>query len=448
MLGGFLKPHCNVEVNKLNSKPFYKELYFQVIVGIVVGVSLGYFFPDFAVKMKPLGDGFIKLIAMIIGPIIFCTVVTGIAGMRDMKELGRVSGKALIYFAVISIVALIIGLVGGHVIQPGTGFNIDPSTLDTSALTKYTESAKNVNVVDFVMGIIPSTFVNAFSSGNVLAILMVSILFGYSLSAIGDKGRPIFQFVESASRVFFHNVHLISKLSSIGAFGAIAYTIGAYGLGSLIPLAKMVLGFYLLLFLFVVIIYGAIASVCRFSLFSYLKFIKEEILIILGTASSSVVLPHLMEKLERMGCPKPVVALVVPSGYSFNLNGTNLYMTMAILFIAQATNTEISFSSQIILILVAMLTSKGAAGVTGAAFVMLTSTLIVLPVVPVAGMVLILGIHRFVGTGLAIVNLIGNGIAAIVISAWDGVLDKEQLCQTLKNQSTNTTAEYRQQRIK
>lgn len=432
----------------MTSKPFYKELYFQVIVGIVIGVSLGYFFPDLAVKMKPLGDGFIKLIAMIIGPIIFCTVVTGIAGMRDMKELGRVGGKALIYFAVMSIVALIIGLIGGHVIQPGAGFNVELSTLDTSAISKYTESAKEVNVVTFVMGIIPSTFVSAFSSGNVLAILMVSILFGYSLSAIGEKGRPVFQFVESASRVFFHNVHLISKLSSIGAFGAIAYTIGAYGLASLIPLVKMVFGFYLLLIVFVVVVYGAVASVCRFSLFAYLRFIKEELLIILGTGSSSVVLPHLMEKVERMGCPKPVVALVIPSGYSFNLNGTNLYMTMAILFIAQATNTELSFSSQMILILVAMLTSKGAAGVTGAAFVMLTSTLIVLPVVPVAGMVLILGIHRFVGTGLAIVNLIGNGIAAIAMSAWDGVLDKEQMRQTLNTQSKNSAVEYRSETLK
>ena len=432
----------------MTSKPFYKELYFQVIVGIVIGVSLGYFFPDLAVKMKPLGDGFIKLIAMIIGPIIFCTVVTGIAGMRDMKELGRVGGKALIYFAVMSIVALIIGLIGGHVIQPGAGFNVELSTLDTSAISKYTESAKEVNVVTFVMGIIPSTFVSAFSSGNVLAILMVSILFGYSLSAIGEKGRPVFQFVESASRVFFHNVHLISKLSSIGAFGAIAYTIGAYGLASLIPLVKMVFGFYLLLIVFVVVVYGAVASVCRFSLFAYLRFIKEELLIILGTGSSSVVLPHLMEKVERMGCPKPVVALVIPSGYSFNLNGTNLYMTMAILFIAQATNTELSFSSQMILILVAMLTSKGAAGVTGAAFVMLTSTLIVLPVVPIAGMVLILGIHRFVGTGLAIVNLIGNGIAAIAVSAWDGVLDKEQMRQTLNTQSKNSAVEYRSETLK
>ncbi|MFA1284718.1 C4-dicarboxylate transporter DctA [Citrobacter telavivensis] len=432
----------------MTSKPFYKELYFQVIVGIVIGVSLGYFFPDLAVKMKPLGDGFIKLIAMIIGPIIFCTVVTGIAGMRDMKELGRVGGKALIYFAVMSIVALIIGLIGGHVIQPGAGFNVELSTLDTSVISKYTESAKEVNVVTFVMGIIPSTFVSAFSSGNVLAILMVSILFGYSLSAIGEKGRPVFQFVESASRVFFHNVHLISKLSSIGAFGAIAYTIGAYGLASLIPLVKMVFGFYLLLIVFVVVVYGAVASVCRFSLFAYLRFIKEELLIILGTGSSSVVLPHLMEKVERMGCPKPVVALVIPSGYSFNLNGTNLYMTMAILFIAQATNTELSFSSQMILILVAMLTSKGAAGVTGAAFVMLTSTLIVLPVVPVAGMVLILGIHRFVGTGLAIVNLIGNGIAAIAVSAWDGVLDKEQMRQTLNTQSKNSAVEYRSETLK
>lgn len=419
--------------------PFYRELYFQVLLGIVVGISLGYFYPDLAVKMKPLGDAFIKLIAMIIGPIIFCTVTTGIAGMKDMNELGRVGGKALIYFTVISIVALIVGLIGGHVIQPGAGFNIDPATLDTSSLAKYTESAKNVNLVDFLMGIIPNTFVGAFSSGNVLAILLVSILFGCSLSAIGEKGKAVFTFIESVSKVFFHNVHLISKLSSIGAFGAIAYTIGAYRLSSLIPLLKMILGFYLLLILFVIVVYGAIASLCKVNLFSYLRFIKEELLIILGTGSSSVVLPHLMEKLERMGCPKSVVALVVPSGYSFNLNGTNIYMTMAILFIAQATNTELSVSQQIILIVVAMLTSKGAAGVSGAAFVMLTSTLIVLPVVPVAGMVLILGIHRFVGTGLAIVNLIGNGLAAITISAWDGVLNHKMLAETLSPKSEPTT---------
>ncbi|PWC20435.1 C4-dicarboxylate transporter DctA [Brenneria roseae subsp. roseae] len=426
----------------MKKKPFYKELYFQVIVGIVIGVSLGYFFPDLAVKMKPLGDGFIKLIAMIIGPIIFCTVVVGIAGMRDMKELGRVGGKALIYFTVISIVALIVGLIGGHIIQPGLGFNVNPSTLDTSALAKYTESAKDVNLVDFAMSIIPSTFVNAFSSGNVLAILLVSILFGYSLSAIGEKGKVVFTFVEGASRVFFHNVHLISKLSSIGAFGAIAYTIGAYGLSSLIPLIKMVLGFYVLLITFVLAVYGFIAWFCRFSLLAYLRYIKEELLIILGTGSSSVVLPHLMEKLERMGCPKSVVALVVPAGYSFNLNGTNIYMTMAILFIAQATNTELTLTSQIILILVAMLTSKGAAGITGAAFVMLTSTLIVLPVVPVAGMVLILGIHRFVGTGLAIVNLIGNGIAAIIVSVWDGVLDREMMQKTFQAERTGSSNQH------
>lgn len=417
----------------ITKKPFYKELYFQVLLGILAGVALGYFAPEFAVKLKPLGDAFIKLIAMIIGPIIFCTIVVGIAGMKDMRELGKVGGKALIYFFVMSLIALIIGLLWGHLIQPGAGFNVDPATLDTSSINKYTESAKNVNLTDFAMNIIPSTFIGAFSSGNVLAILLVSILFGCSLSVIGNKGKPVYDLVESVSKVFFHNVHLISKLSSIGAFGAITYTIGAYGLASLIPLAKLVIGFYVLLILFVIVVYGIIARVCGINLLAYLNFIKAELLIILGTGSSSVVLPHIMEKLERLGCPKSVVALVVPSGYSFNLNGTNLYMTMAIIFIAQATNTELSITNQLILLVVAMLTSKGAAGVTGAAFVMLTSTLIVLPVVPVAGMVLILGIHRFVGTGLAIVNLIGNGIAAIVISVWTGSFNREAMKQTLEN---------------
>ncbi|PJG84511.1 C4-dicarboxylate transporter DctA [Conservatibacter flavescens] len=408
-------------------QPFYKELYFQVLIGIISGIALGYFYPDFAVQLKPLGDAFIKLIAMIIGPIIFCTIVTGIAGMKDMSELGKVGGKALIYFFIMSFIALIIGLIWGHIIQPGIGFNIDPAALDTTSLTKYTESAKNVNLTDFVMNIIPATFVGAFSSGNVLAILLVSILFGCSLSVLGERGKPVYNFIESASKVFFHNVHLISKLSSIGAFGAITYTIGAYGLASLIPLIKFILGFYALLLAFTLVIYGLIAKLCGVNLFAYLRFIKEELLIILGTGSSSVVLPHIMEKLERLGCPKSVIALVVPSGYSFNLNGTNLYMTMAIIFIAQATNTDLSLTNQIILLIVAMLTSKGAAGVTGAAFVMLTSTLIVLPIVPVAGMVLILGIHRFVGTGLAIVNLIGNGIATIAISAWNGSFDQTKM---------------------
>lgn len=418
----------------MKNKPFYKELYFQVLVGILAGIALGYFAPDVAVKLKPLGDAFIKLIAMIIGPIIFCTIVVGIAGMKDMRELGQVGGKALIYFFVMSFIALTFGLIWGHLIQPGVGFNVDPATLNTASLTKYTDGAKNVNLTDFAMNIIPSTFVGAFSSGNVLAILLVSILFGCSLSVIGEKGKPVHNFVESVSKVFFHNVHLISKLSSIGAFGAITYTIGAYGLQSLIPLAKFILGFYALLIFFVIVVYGIIARVCGISLFSYLKFIKEELLIILGTGSSSVVLPHIMEKLERLGCPKSVIALVVPSGYSFNLNGTNLYMTMAIIFIAQATNTELSLTNQIILLIVAMLTSKGAAGVTGAAFVMLTSTLIVLPIVPVAGMVLILGIHRFVGTGLAIVNLIGNGIAAIVVSVWNKSFDRELMKKTLSEE--------------
>ncbi|WP_416188844.1 C4-dicarboxylate transporter DctA [Neisseria sp. CCUG17229] len=414
-------------------KPFYQELYFQVIVGIAAGVLLGWVAPEWAVKFKPLGDAFIRLISMIIGPIIFCTMVTGIAGMKDMQELGKVGSKALIYFFVMSLIALIGGLLWGHIIQPGAGFNADLSTLDTDKLSQYAETAKNVNLTDFAMSIIPKTFFSAFSDGNILAILMVSILFGAALSAIGDKGKPVFTLIESASKVIFKMVHFISKLSAIGAFGAITYTIGAFGIESVIPLAKMILGFYALLIVFVVVIYGLLARMFGMNIFAYLGFIKEELLIILGTGSSSVVLPHLMQKLERLGCPHSIVGLVVPSGYSFNLNGTNLYMTFAILFIAQATNIDLSLSQQLILLLVAMLTSKGAAGVTGAAFVMLVSTLTVLPVVPVAGMMLILGIHRFVGTGLAIVNLIGNGIAALFIAKWNGQLDQAQIRETLQN---------------
>lgn len=412
-------------------KPFYQELYFQVLAAIAIGVLLGWQAPDIAVTFKPLGDAFIKLIGMLIGPIIFCTIVTGIAGMKNMRELGKVGGKALVYFFVMSFVALVFGLLWGHVLQPGAGFNADVSQLDASRIAEYTKSAKSVNLTDFVMNIIPKTFSGAFAEGNILAILLVSILFGASLSVIGEKGRPVFALIDGVSKVFFHNVHLISKVAAVGAFGAIAFTIGKFGIGSVVQLAKLVIGFYVLLVLFTIIAYGALARYFGMNIFAYLNFIKDELFVILGTGSSSVVLPHLMEKLERLGCPHPVVGLVVPSGYSFNLNGTNLYMTLAIIFIAQALNIELSLTNQLILLVVAMLTSKGAAGVSGAAFVMLVSTLTVLPVVPVEGMVLILGIHALVGRGLAIVNLIGNGIAALFVAAWNKQLDTAQMRATL-----------------
>ncbi|WP_122664451.1 dicarboxylate/amino acid:cation symporter [Pseudomonas viridiflava] len=416
-------------------QPFYKAMYFQVLIGIVAGIAVGHYWPTFAADLKPLGDAFIKLIKMIIGPVVFCTVVSGIAGMRDLKKVGRVGGKALLYFEVISTVSLIIGLIGGHLFNAGGGFNVDVNSLDASAVTGYAEKAQHMHMVDFLMGIIPSTFAQAFSEGNVLCILLVSILFGCALSSMGEKGKPVYDMIEGLSGVFFRIVHIIAKLSAIGAFGAIAFTVGTYGVGSLLPLMKLVGSFYILCALFVVLVLGAVARGCGFSIIRFMGYIKEELLVVLGTSSSEVVLPQIMEKMQRLGCSKHVVGLVIPTGYSFNLDGTNIYLTMAVLFIAQALNIDLTLTQQLTLVLVAMMTSKGASGVSGAAFVMLTSTLMVVPLVPVAGMVLILGIHRFMGTGLAITNLIGNGVAALVISAWEKELDRDVLARELNSKS-------------
>ncbi len=417
---------------KVKTKPpFYRAMYFQVLLGILAGVAVGHFWPTFAADLKPLGDAFIKLIKMIIGPVVFCTVVTGIAGMRDLKKVGRVGGKALLYFEVISTVSLLIGLIGGHLFNPGAGFNVDVNTLDASAVTGFAEKAQHMHMVEFLMGIIPSTFVQAFAEGNVLCILLVSVLFGCALSAMGEKGKPVYDMIEGLSGVFFRIVHVIAKLSAIGAFGAIAFTVGTYGVSALLPLMKLVGSFYILCALFVIVVLGGVAKVCGFSILRFIAYIKEELLVVLGTSSSEVVLPQIMEKMERLGCSKPVVGLVILTGYSFNLDGTNIYLTMSVLFIAQALNIDLSLSQQLTLVIVAMLTSKGASGVSGAAFVMLTSTLMVVPLVPVAGMVLILGIHRFMGTGLAMTNLVGNGVAALVVSAWEKELDRDKLAQEL-----------------
>lgn len=411
--------------------PFYKAMYFQVLLGIIAGVVVGHFWPTFAADLKPLGDAFIKLIKMIIGPVVFCTVVTGIAGMRDLKKVGRVGGKALLYFEVISTVSLLIGLIGGHLFNPGGGFNVDVNSLDASAVTGFAEKAQHMHMVEFLMGIIPSTFAQAFAEGNVLCILLVSILFGCALSSMGDKGKPVYDMIEGLSGVFFRIVHIIAKLSAVGAFGAIAFTVGTYGVAALLPLMKLVGSFYILCALFVIVVLGAVAKLCGFNILRFVAYIKEELLVVLGTSSSEVVLPQIMEKMERLGCSKPVVGLVIPTGYSFNLDGTNIYLTMAVLFIAQALNIELSLTQQLTLVVVAMLTSKGASGISGAAFVMLTSTLMVVPLVPVAGMVLILGIHRFMGTGLAMTNLVGNGVAALVVSAWEKELDRDKLAKEL-----------------
>jgi aerobic C4-dicarboxylate transport protein len=416
-------------------KPFYKVLYIQVLFAIVVGVLLGIFDPGLATAMKPLGDGFVKLIKMIIAPVIFCTVVAGIAGMQDMKKVGRVGGKALLYFEIVSTFALAIGLVVANLLKPGAGFNVNPATIDTHSIAQYTDKTKSLSTVDFLMNIIPNTFVDAFAKGEILQVLLIAILSGIALSMMGERGRPITRGIEALSHMIFGVVNIIMKAAPIGAFGAMAFTIGKYGVKSLIPLASLVGSFYLTCFLFIVIVLGAIARWTGFSIFRYLAYIKEELLIVLGTSSSESALPALMRKLEKLGCPKSVVGLVVPTGYSFNLDGTNIYMTMAALFVAQATNTELTLTQELTILLVAMLTSKGASGITGAGFITLAATLAVVPTIPVAGMTLILGIDKFMSECRALTNIIGNGVATIVVSKWEGELDKERLAAELKNPS-------------
>ena len=408
-------------------KPFYKVLYFQVVVAIIVGIVLGHFSPASGIEMKPLGDGFIKLIKMVIGPIIFCTVVGGIAGMQDMKKVGRVGGKALLYFEIVSSFALLFGLIATHVLKPGSGFNVDVNTLDAKAIASYATKAHGQSTVDFLMHIIPDTFFSAFAQGEILQILLVSILFGAVLSHLGERGRVVTDLIEGVSGVLFGIVKIITRLAPIGAFGAMAFTIGKYGVGALIPMLKLIGTFYLTAALFVLIVLGAIARYVGFSIVRFIAYIKEELLIVLGTSSSESALPQLMEKLERLGCSRSVVGLVVPTGYSFNLDGTNLYMTMAVLFIAQATNTDLTLVQQLTLLAVTMLTSKGASGVTGAGFITLAATLAVVPTIPIAGMVLILGIDRFMSECRALTNIIGNGVAAVVVSAWEKELDHDKL---------------------
>ncbi len=408
-------------------KPFYKILYVQVLFAIVLGVALGVFYPELGAKMKPLGDGFIKLIKMIIAPVIFCTVVAGIAGMQDMKKIGRVGGKALLYFEVVSTFALAIGLVVANVVKPGAGFNVDAAHLDASSIAQYTSKAKDQSTIDFVMNIIPTTFVDAFAKGDILQVLLIALLFGFSLSMLGERGRPVTRMIEDFSHAIFGVVNIVMKAAPIGAFGAMAFTIGKYGLDSLLPLAKLMGSFYLTCFLFVAVVLGAIAKYTGFSVFRFIKYIKEELLIVLGTSSSESALPALMRKLERLGCSKPVVGLVVPTGYSFNLDGTNIYMTMAALFVAQATNTELTLMQELTILAVAMLTSKGASGITGAGFITLAATLAVVPTIPVAGMALILGIDRFMSEARALTNFIGNGVATVVVSKWEKELDVERM---------------------
>jgi len=409
-----------------------RHLYFWVLVAILLGGTIGYFEPQLGVNLKPLGDGFIALIKMLISPVIFCTVVLGIAGAGDMKKVGRVGGKALLYFEVVSTFALLIGLVVMAVIRPGDGFHADPAQLDAKAVAKYAKLAEEQSTVDFVLHIIPKTMLDAFTAGgDLLQVLLVAILFGYAMSRMGEKGQGVHRFIEECSHIFFAMMNAVMKLAPLGAGGAMAFTIGKYGLGALKPLLTLMGSFYLTCILFVVIVLGLIARATGFSIFKFIVYIKEELLTVLGTSSSESALVPLMAKLERLGCSKSVVGLVVPSGYSFNLDGTNIYLTMAALFVAQALDINLTLGQQATLLGVAILTSKGASGVTGAGFITLAATLAVVPSVPVAGLALILGIDRFMSEARALTNFIGNGIATVVVSKWEKELDTEKMKRVL-----------------
>jgi aerobic C4-dicarboxylate transport protein len=419
--------------------PFYRILYVQVLFAIVVGVLLGHYDSELAIKMKPLGDGFVALIRMIIAPIIFCTVVSGIAGMDDMKKVGRVGGKALLYFEVMSTVALVVGLLVAHLLHPGDGFNVDPKTLDAKAVSTYAAQAGSQNTVDFLLHIIPATLVDAFAKGEILQVLLVALLFGSALSHLGPKGKIVLGVIDQFSAVFFRMVTLITRVAPIGAFGAMAFTIGKYGLGSLLPLLKLIGTFYVTSALFVVIVLGIVARLVGFNILRFLVYIKEELLIVLGTSSSEAALPQLMAKMENIGCSKSVVGLVVPTGYSFNLDGTNIYMTLSVLFIAQALNVDLTWAQEGTILLVAMLTSKGASGVTGSGFITLAATLSVVQGLPVTGMVLILGIDKFMSECRALTNIVGNGVACVVVSAWERELDRDRLAVALRGDTPGET---------
>src|SRR5512140_1076288 len=415
-------------------KPFYTSLYLQVITAIVIGVLLGHFFPQTGEAMKPLGDGFIKLIKMIIAPIIFCTVVVGIAGMEDMKKVGKTGGYALLYFEIVSSIALVVGLVIVNTVQPGAGMNVDPANLDTRGVAAYTKPGQMQGTVDFLLNIIPNTVVDAFAKGEILQVLLFSVLFGFALHKLGGRGTLVFDWIEKTSHVLFGIVGYIMRLAPLGAFGAMAFTIGKYGVGSLFQLGKLMGTFYLTCLIFIFVVLGLIARFHSFSIWKFVKYIKEELLIVLGTSSSESVLPRMMEKMENLGARKTTVGLVIPTGYSFNLDGTSIYLTMAAVFIAQATNTPMTLTQELTLLAVLLLTSKGAAGVTGSGFIVLAATLSAVGTVPVAGLALILGIDRFMSEARALTNLIGNGVATVVVAKWTGDLNSEQLAARLDNE--------------
>ena len=412
---------------KGRKKPFWTSLSWQVLIAIGIAIILGVANPALAAKMKPLGDGFIRLITMIIAVIVFCTVVTGIAGMEDMKKVGRVGGKALLYFEVVSTIALLIGLGVANALRPGAGFNVNPATLDAKAVANYAGAAKAQTVTDFILHIIPTTIVDAFTRGDILQVLLVAVLFGFALSKVGPRCKPLVEMFDALTHAVFGVVGIVMRFAPIGAFGAMAFTVGNYGIQALKPLANLIITFWVTCLAFVLIILGAVAWVAGFNIFKFLVHIREEILLVLATSSSEPALPTLMAKMEKLGCSKSLVGLVVPTGYTFNTDGSSLYMTLAALFIAQATGIHLTLGQQFTIFAVAVLTSKGASGVQGAAFIALVGTLIVIPTIPVAGMALLLGIDRFMSMARAVVNMIGNGVATLVVARWEREIDRQAL---------------------
>jgi aerobic C4-dicarboxylate transport protein len=416
-------------------KPLYKHLYTQVLIAIAFGILLGYFYPQLGEQMKPLGDGFIKLIKMLIAPIIFCTVVHGIASMEDMKKVGRVGLKALIYFEVTTTLALIVGLLIVNLLQPGVGMNVDARAIDTKSIQIYTTKAGQESTVDFLMHIIPNTVVGAFAEGEIIQVLFFAILFAFGLFILGERGKPLLNLIDMVSHSLFNVVGIVMRVAPIGAFGAMAFTIGKYGVGSLLSLGKLMAAFYLTCLIFIFVVLGGIARLAGFSIWKFIKYIKEELLIVLGTSSSESVLPRMINKLENLGCKESVVGLVIPAGYSFNLDGTCIYLTMAAIFLAQATNTELTLWHQLGIIAILLLTSKGAAGVTGSGFIVLAATLASVGSIPVASIALILGVDRFMSEARALTNLVGNGVATIVVSKWEDALDETRMRQHLDHET-------------
>ncbi len=415
----------------MTRKPFYRSLYVQVLVAIALGVAIGHFYPQAGVALKPLGDGFVKLIKMAIAPIIFCTVVSGIAGMQNMKAVGKTGGLALLYFEIVSSVALVIGLLVVNIAQPGAGMHVDVATLNTTAIAAYTQAGAQQSTIGFFLNIIPSTVVGAFATGDILQVLMFSLMFGFALHRMGDYGRPVLEFIDRIAQVMFNIIGMIMKVAPLGAFGAMAFTIGQYGVGSLVQLGQLMICFYITCVLFVLLVLGGIARAHGFSILRFIRYIREELMIVLGTSSSESALPNMLRKMEKLGCDKSVVGLVIPTGYSFNLDGTSIYLTMAAVFIAQATDTPMGLVDQLTLLAVLLIASKGAAGVTGSGFIVLAATLSAVGTLPVAGLALILGIDRFMSEARALTNLIGNGVATVVVAKWCKQLDEDTLQREL-----------------